>query len=38
MRLRLDKEGLIITGDTAEELEQDGVAITMLPLYRWLLE
>lgn len=32
------KEGTIITGDTAEETEQDGVAITIVPLYRWLLK
>ncbi len=32
------KEGLIITGDTSEESEQDGVAIKIVPLHRWLLE
>mgnify|MGYP001564962077 CR=1 FL=1 len=29
------KEGLIIARDTAEESEQDGIAIKMLTLYRW---
>jgi predicted AAA+ superfamily ATPase len=31
------RHGLIITFDTAEELEVDGVKVTIMPLYRWLL-
>jgi len=30
-------QGLIITAEPAEELEVDGVKVTVLPLYRWLL-
>ena len=31
------KEGLIITAETAEQIEVDGVKIAVMPLYRWLL-
>jgi len=31
------KQGLIITAETAEELEMGGVKVTVMPLYRWLL-
>lgn len=31
------KHGLIITADTNQEIEQDGVIINVLPLYKWLL-
>ncbi len=31
------RHGLIITFDTAEELEVDGVKVTIMPLYHWLL-
>ncbi len=31
------RHGLIITFDTAEELEVDGVKVTIMPLYLWLL-
>lgn len=31
------QEGLIITAETADEWETDGVKIAVMPLYRWLL-
>jgi len=31
------RQGLIVTFDTAEELEVEGVKVTIMPLYRWLL-
>ncbi|WP_052263398.1 ATP-binding protein [Geobacter pickeringii] len=31
------KEGLIVTRDTAAFLEADGVKVTVVPLYQWLL-
>jgi predicted AAA+ superfamily ATPase len=31
------QNGMIITLDASEEFEYNGIAVTVIPLYRWLL-